>query len=117
MISLFKFFPVFIVANDGFDFAFIQDKCKFIGSIRRIHIDKNQSSFCSSKLKCFQNDADSQEAVSKYHFENPPEFRSIRGDLVTKCLFRFQNKRIIVRMIEIDPEFAPKFDPDCELKS
>ena len=61
MISLFKFFPVFIVANDGFDFAFIQDKCKFIGSIRRIHIDKNQSSFCSSKLKCFQNDADSKE--------------------------------------------------------
>ena len=88
VIKKFKFFPVFIVANNGFDFTFIQDKSKFIGSIRRIHIDKNQASFCSSKLKCSQNDADSQEERSfKVLLENTPEFRSIRDDLVTKCLF------------------------------
>jgi len=80
VIKKFKFFPVFIVANNGFDFTFIQDKSKFIGSIRRIHIDKNQASFCSSKLKCFQNDADCQQltakksAVSKYYLKTHLSF-------------------------------------------
>ena len=33
-------FPVFIIANDSFNFAFFQDKSKFIGRIRRIYIDE-----------------------------------------------------------------------------
>ena len=65
ILTKFQFFPVFIIANNRFDFTFIQDKSKFIGSIRWIDIDKNQSSFCGSKLKGFQNDAESRDVPGR----------------------------------------------------